>query len=198
MPMTVRCDGMERVKYIALLESEPREKAMLTHTVDRGPIAPTADELSDLEALKHLVFEHGAHELTVVGRPGEAVPIGDAALRVLRRAVDVLARDHVVSLSSTSKDFTLHQVADLLDVPYADAIRRVEEHGVPTYELNGLRRVRFENAIILKQERDVERREALQFLADQGQEIQAILDRQTGRESLTSSATSAARNGDDS
>jgi hypothetical protein len=96
-------------------------------------------------------------------------------VQVLRQAVEALSHDQVVLVSHLTKDLTFDQVADLLDVPYEDAVRRVSERGVSTQEIDGLQRVRFADAILLKRERDVERREALRFLADQGQDIQAIM-----------------------
>ncbi len=148
---------------------------MLTMTIDGEPIVAGDDELPDLAALSRLVVEQGASELSVIGRSGEEVPLGDAVLQVLRMAVEALAHDQVVVMSNLTKDLTFDQVADLLDVPYEDAVRRVSERDIPTYEIDGLQRVRFADAMMLKRERDVERREALQFLADQGQEIQTIM-----------------------
>jgi cytochrome P450 len=148
---------------------------LMKTTMDREPIAANEDELADLVDLSRLVVEQGASELSIVGRSGEVVPLGDAVVQVLRQAVEALSHDQVVLVSHLTKDLTFDQVADLLDVPYEDAVRRVSERGVSTQEIDGLQRVRFADAILLKRERDVERREALRFLADQGQDIQAIM-----------------------
>ena len=74
--------------------------------IDREPIAADDDELADLEARRRLVEVQRASGLSFVGHSGERVPVGDAMLRVLRRAVEGLVQDQVVLVSTMAKDLS--------------------------------------------------------------------------------------------
>jgi hypothetical protein len=111
-----------------------------------------------------------------VGPTGGATAIPASVLRLLQEGIAALAAERGVIVSRMAKELTLDEVEAVADVPRVDVERWLNEADVPSRVVDGLRVIRFEDALVLKRRQDAARREALQFLADQGQEIEALLD----------------------
>ena len=142
---------------------------------DRLPIAPSDDEQAALDALNQMVRTSGGVGARLVSMDGESFPIPTSVLRVLRHAIEPLARGRLVTVGHLGRDLSLAQVAEFVQLPYARVARLLDDGILPSSTSNGLQTVRYEDALVLKRQRDVERREALQWLTDQGQEIEALV-----------------------
>jgi hypothetical protein len=151
----------------------------MVNPIDNDPIAPTEEELPALAALDRLVRSAEAGGLSLVDATGERVALPESAVRLLRRALDALKRDQVVTVDRMLKDMTVAQAADLLDLPRRDFVRLAEERGMSIEEHLGRRRVRFEDVMVLKRERDEERGRILTELAQDSQEIMRLIEERT-------------------
>ena len=99
--------------------------AMLTKTIDREPIAADENELAGLAELERLICDGDAGELRLVGLMGQAVPLSESALRVLRRTIGALAEGRVVNVRQMPRDLTTTLAAELLGTTHAYLLDRL-------------------------------------------------------------------------
>ena len=142
---------------------------------DGLPIPPDPVEHAALEALLSLIQVNAGLGSRFVAADGETVPIPASVLRALRQVVEPLARGRLVTVGHQGRDMSVAEVARLVRLPRPDVMRMIDEGSIPSSISHGMRTVRFEDAMVLMQQRDVERRAALQWLSDQGQEIDHLL-----------------------
>ena len=161
--------------------------------LDSGPIAPNLVEMTELRRL-HRLLQRGGSDVTLAGPGGEAVVLQESALRALRQAVEALAQDRVVTIQHTARALTLNQVAELVDIPRYEVVRLLNKGAIHSTTIDGLERIRFEDSIVLKSERDAQRRVILQRLTEEGQAIaEAVGDFMDAGDATASPARDAAK-----
>ncbi len=132
----------------------------------RGPVAAAASE-HDLLAMvdKFLRDERESNSSpTLLGRQGKKVALPASALRLFHEMIHLLAEGRVVTVVPAAKELTTQQAADILNVsrPY---LVRLLDHGEILFSRTGThRRVRFEDLMSYKLERDTRRSEGLRKL----------------------------------
>ncbi|MGH2562456.1 MAG: hypothetical protein ACRDJH_25640 [Thermomicrobiales bacterium] len=149
---------------------------MALAATDHVLIAPGQDELAAVAELDRLIRQPGAGDLRIVNPNGQVAPIPASVLRLLQEGVAALAAERGVIVNSLAKELTLDEVEAYADLPRADVERLLDDGVVPSRVVAGMRVVRFEDAQVLKRRQDAVRTDALQFLADQGQEIESLLE----------------------
>lgn len=147
----------------------------------RDPIASTEAERPALASMKQLLASGQAGELALIGPNGERISLPPSVLMVLRRAVDALAQDRVVTMDSMGKELTTDDAASLLGLPRQDFMTMIDDEAMPSQVLFGLQRVRFEDVMALKAKIDARRRQILDEMASESQELQRIVDAQESR-----------------
>lgn len=161
---------------------------MQTTTRSHGPVAPDDDELTGLADLHRLLQESIGGNFTIIGPDGDSVALGASALDALRQVTEALARDRVITIQDLAKDLTLDEIESLVDIPRVSLVQLVDQGTIPSRTING-RRVRFSDLMAFADERAKVRREALRFLATQGQDITSLLESDADRENEETAPT---------
>ncbi len=131
--------------------------------------APAADQV-DVEKL-YQVLGRLSHSPTrapacrLVGPRGEEVALPDAVFYVLERVAEVLARGDSVTVVPVGKELTTQQAADLINVSRQYLVRLLDEGRIAYTKTGKHRRLRIEDVLAFKEQRDHERKNALRELS---------------------------------
>lgn len=102
---------------------------------------------------------------------GETVEIPVVALRLLVGILDEMADGNSVTLVPSRAELTTQQAASFLNVSRPHLVRLLEAGMIPFYKAGTHRRVRFQDVLAYKAQKDKARRGALQELAALSQEL---------------------------
>ena len=108
----------------------------------------------------------------LVGVNGEKINIPEPIYQVLLQVVHAMASGKAISIIPQQQELTTQQAAEFLNVSRPYLIKLLEQGEIPHIKVGSHRRVRFDDLMNYKQQRDVKRREGLkeltQFLQDEG------------------------------
>ncbi len=147
--------------------------ALLEHA---DTIAPTEEQrLSAREASRRLssVQEHDSVELQMIGAegPGQLVVLPAVALQLLRKILTEMANGNAVTVVPVHAEFTTQQAADYLNVSRPHVVSLLEAGKIPYRKVGTHRRVLFQDLANYRRQSDLERREALDALTAEAQEL---------------------------
>jgi excisionase family DNA binding protein len=154
---------------------------MSIHILDRRlgpgdePIEGDAHEQEDLrhvEEILQLAYETPSADrhLSLLGINGETTVLPEAISRLLQQAVPHLLLGRALAIVPIERELTTQQAADLLNVSRPFLIGLLEEGDIPHVKTGKHRRVRLEDILRYKKQRDATRREALDRLSELSQE----------------------------
>ncbi len=126
-------------------------------------LAPTVSEASPL--LRHKL---GA---ALSGPSGDSIPLPEPMYHLLARIVEVLVRGDAVTIVPVGKELTTQQAADVLNVSRQYLVRLLEGGKLAHRKTGKHRRVRVEDVLAFKAERDSERAKQLDDLAAMTQDF---------------------------
>jgi len=141
------------------------------------PVAVAPEERAEVAALFRLLHASAGSgrrrtaQCRLVGPSGDAIPIPEAVFRVLERVAEVLARGDSLTIVPVGKELTTQQAADLLNVSRQYLVRLLEDGRIPYTRTGKHRRLRIEDVLTFKEQRDRERGAALDELTRISQEI---------------------------
>ncbi|WP_044500436.1 helix-turn-helix domain-containing protein [Nostoc sp. PCC 7107] len=128
-------------------------------------------ETKSIQQLERILKREGVQP-QLLGATGEAITIPDSIYQVLRQVVHAMALGKVVSIAIQEQELTTQQAADFLNVSRPHLIKLLDQEQIPYIRVGTHRRVRFEDLMNYKQQRDVKRRKGLkqltQFLQEEG------------------------------
>ena len=101
----------------------------------------------------------------------EKVDIPTPAVRLLRVVLDQMAHGRGVALTPLHAELTTRQAADLLQVSRTHLVQLLDEGRIPCRKVGTHRRVRVEDVLAYRREKESRRREALDELTALDQEI---------------------------
>jgi excisionase family DNA binding protein len=127
-------------------------------------------EAESIKAIAHILQNDDFH-LKLVGANGEEMMIPDAVAQVLHQVIQAIASDEAISIVPQKKELTTQQAADLLHVSRPYLIKLLEQGDIPYIKVGTHRRVRFDDLMKYKQERDTKRRQLLDELIAESQEL---------------------------
>ncbi|MCB9662042.1 MAG: helix-turn-helix domain-containing protein [Sandaracinaceae bacterium] len=107
----------------------------------------------------------------LVGPQGESVAIPDAVFHVPTRVVEVLARGDSVAVVPMGRELTTQQAADLLNVSRQYLVRLLDEGRIACRKTGKHRRLRVEDVLAFKTQRDKNRRAGLRELSQLTQDF---------------------------
>lgn len=134
---------------------------------DRAALRQLRQALQGLDAPK----KGRAPRCELVGPEGQRIPLPDAAFYVLERVVEVLERGDAITVVPVGKQLTTQQAADLLNVSRQYLVRLLDEGRIPFSKTGTHRRVKVEDVLAFKRQRDRERRHALDELTALSEEL---------------------------
>jgi len=107
----------------------------------------------------------------LVGPQGEAIQLPESVFYVLERVAEVLARGDAVTVVPVGKELTTQQAADLLNVSRQYLVGLLDEGRVPCKKTGKHRRLRIEDVLAFKRQRDTDQRAALRDLTQLTEEF---------------------------
>lgn len=97
------------------------------------------------------------------------LPAGVAAL--LRSILGEVAKGHAVQVVPVHAELSTQEAADLLGVSRPHLVKLLGEGALPHHKVGTHRRVKLDDVLTYRHQRDQDRRQALQTLADLDQEL---------------------------
>ncbi|HTV83574.1 MAG TPA: excisionase family DNA-binding protein [Acidobacteriaceae bacterium] len=134
------------------------------------PVSLPASQEEQVHALHELLRREGKARL--IGRGGEpAVELPDAVYELLLRILDGMHQGKAISIVPVLQDLTTQQAAALLGVSRPFVVKLLES-GALSFHLTGThRRVHLKDLLAYKEHRDRERREALDQMARETEDL---------------------------
>lgn len=139
--------------------------------VDRGPIAPSESERAALAEIARLFDACDGRGPMLVGLKGEQIALPESVCRVLRQAVRSMSQDRAVSVVPIHKQLTTQEAADLLLVSRPYLVKLLDAGEIPSTKTGTHRRIRLDDLMSYVAQRDARRREALDLLTQESQEM---------------------------
>ncbi|MEH2144308.1 helix-turn-helix domain-containing protein [Nostoc sp.] len=130
----------------------------------------TEAEAEAIKELKHILNQENS-QLKLVAANGEEMTIPDSVFCVLRQVVQAMALGKNVSIVTHNPELTTQQAADLLNVSRPYLIKLLEQGELPYIMVGTHRRVKFEDLRKYKQQRDTKRKQLLDELIAESQEL---------------------------
>ncbi|MFM9160596.1 MAG: helix-turn-helix domain-containing protein, partial [Dolichospermum sp.] len=108
----------------------------------------------------------------LVAADGQEIPIPESVYQVLYQTVHALASGKIISVVIQDRELTTQKAADILKVSRPHLIKLLDQGEIPCIRVGTHRRVRFDDLMKYKEERDTKRREGIkqftQFLEAEG------------------------------
>ncbi len=141
------------------------------------PVAAPPEQRADVAELSR-VLEKIAHppkakapRCKLVGPNGEALTIPESVFYVLERVAEVMARGDAITVVPVGKEVTTQQAADLLNVSRQYLVRLLDEGRIPYRKTGKHRRLRIEDVLAFKEQRDRDRRAGVRHLSRLTQDL---------------------------
>ncbi|MEH2434465.1 MAG: helix-turn-helix domain-containing protein [Nostoc sp.] len=106
----------------------------------------------------------------LVGANGERINIPEPIYQVLLQVVQAMASGKAISIIPQQQELTTQQAAEFLSVSRPYLIKLLEQGEIPHIKVGSHRRVRFDDLMNYKQQRDVKRDQLLTELTQISQE----------------------------
>ncbi|MEH1966198.1 helix-turn-helix domain-containing protein [Nostoc sp.] len=106
----------------------------------------------------------------LVGANGERINIPEPIYQVLLQVVHAMASGKAISIIPQQQELTTQQAAEFLNVSRPYLIKLLEQGEIPHIKVGSHRRVRFDDLMNYKQQRDVKRDQLLTELTQMSQE----------------------------
>ncbi|MBD2610535.1 MAG: helix-turn-helix domain-containing protein [Nostoc sp. GBBB01] len=128
---------------------------------------------AEAEAIQKLepILNQENSQLKLVAANNEQMAIPDSVCVVLRQVVQAMASGKNVSIVTYNPELTTQQAADLLNVSRPYLIKLLEQGELPYILVGTHRRVKFDDLIKYKQQRNIKRRQLLNELIAESQEL---------------------------
>lgn len=141
------------------------------------PVAAPPEQQAQVAALSRAIEgmvqtpERQAPRCHLVGPSGEATSIPESVFYMLERVAEVMARGDSITVVPVGKEVTTQQAADLVNVSRQYLVRLLDEGRIPFRKTGKHRRLRIEDVLSFKEERDKDRRAGLRELSRLTQDL---------------------------
>jgi excisionase family DNA binding protein len=140
-----------------------------------NPVAAPQDQRESVAALRELLRhvaeqpEPAAYKL--VSPSGEVTELPESVFLLLERVIEVLARGDAITVVPVGKELTTQQAANILNVSRQYLVRLLDDGRIPFGKTGTHRRVRMEDLLAFKRQRDRDRRASLDDLSQLSQDF---------------------------
>lgn len=135
---------------------------------DTETIALARDSATELS---RLLAQRPETDRARVQLDGTELVLPRYALALLRDLLTEMAQGNAVTIMPTHAELTTQQAADVLNVSRPHLVKLLEEGVIPFFSVGTHRRIRYQDLLAYKAERDRRSREAMDALAEQAQEL---------------------------
>jgi excisionase family DNA binding protein len=145
---------------------------MKTITEQNPPLESVMAQEPEKSSIKHLesILQLEGAQPKLVGVDGQEIPIPESVYKVLRQAVHAMALGKAMSIVPQEQKLTTQKAADLLNVSRPYIIKLLEQGEIPYITVGTHRRIRFDDLMKYKQQRDAKRSQLLQEIIDISEE----------------------------
>ncbi|MCW5313348.1 excisionase family DNA-binding protein [Nostoc sp. KVJ3] len=141
---------------------------MSKHSVLSESVISPQLEAQSIE-LERILSVQGS-QAKLVGANGEKITIPEPIYQVLLQVVHAMASGKAISIIPQQQELTTQQAAEFLNVSRPYLIKLLEQGEIPYIKVGSHRRVRFDDLMNYKQQRDVKRDQLLTELTQMSQE----------------------------
>jgi excisionase family DNA binding protein len=136
------------------------------------PVESVMAQEQEQSSIKHLesILQLEGSQPKLVGANGEEITIPNSVYKVLRQAVHAMALGKAISIFPQERELTTQQAADFLNVSRPYIIKLLEQGEIPYITVGTHRRIRFDDLMKYKQQRDAKRSQLLQEMIDISEE----------------------------
>lgn len=127
-------------------------------------------EVQSLKQLERLLSIENSHA-KLVGADGEAIHLPDSVYQVLRQVVHAMASGQAISIVPQESEMTTQQAAEVLNVSRPYLIKLLEQGEIPHIKVGTHRRIRSQDLMTYKQQRDTKRSKLLDELIQESQDM---------------------------
>lgn len=140
------------------------------------PVAAPEDQRERLAALMELLqdvtpepSDTGGYKL--VSPTGDVTELPESALLLLERISEVLARGDAITIVPVGKELTTQQAANILNVSRQYVVRLLDDGRIPYHKTGTHRRIRMQDLLAYKRQRDRDRQASLDDLSQLSQDF---------------------------
>ena len=138
---------------------------------ESNPVTASKREQPALDKLETLLQNQSKGVAKLVGPEGEEIELPESVTQILRQSVDYLVNGQAVSVVAVNKEITTQEAADHLNVSRPYMVKLLESGELPFRKVGKHRRIRFDDLMTYKMQRDTERRQLLAELTEFSQEL---------------------------
>lgn len=143
---------------------------MPRHKMPLESVMAQNQEADSIRQLEHILSLQGS-QAKLVGANGEAITIPESVYQVLRQVVHAMASGQAISIAPQEREMTTQQAADILNVSRPYLIKLLEQEEIPYIKVGSHRRVRYQDLMTYKQQRDTKRSHLLDELIQESQDM---------------------------
>lgn len=107
----------------------------------------------------------------LVSPTGESTEVPESVFLILRRLLELLERGDAITMVPVGQELTTQQAANILNVSRQYLVRLLDEGRIPSGKVGTHRRVRIEDLLAFKRQRDRDRKASLDDLAQVSQDL---------------------------
>ena len=142
---------------------------------ERVPVFPLADEERQVHRLSTALQQNGTSQTKgkrakLVSPSNEELEIPGSVYEVLVRVVREMDQGNGITIIPVHAELTTQQAADLLNVSRPYLVRLLEKEQLPFHKVGRHRRVRLDDLLAYKEQRDSKRRRLLKDMTREAQE----------------------------
>lgn len=132
---------------------------------------PDEEQLADQTAeLAEALEDADYAEVKLIAPDGEAIAMPLPIYQMLRNVVGELRRGNGVVIMPVNKLLTSNQAAEILNVSRPFLVKLLKEKGIPFEYVGSHRRIRLADLLAYREERELEREEALTRMVRRSEE----------------------------
>lgn len=138
------------------------------------PVAAPPDQQRAVAKLRRVLHEAEPKKRAsyrLVGPTGEELELPESMFHVLARVAEVLARGDSLTIVPVGRELTTQQAADLLNVSRQYLVRLLDQGRIPFSKTGRHRRLRIEDVLAFKRDRDRARAHHLDDLVQLSEEV---------------------------
>lgn len=143
---------------------------MPRHKMPLESVMAQKQEANSIRQLEHILSLQGS-SAKLVGVNGEAITIPESVYQVLRQVVHAMALGQAISIAPQEHEMTTQQAADILNVSRPYLIKLLEQEAIPYIKVGSHRRIRYQDLITYKQQRDTKHSNCLDELIQESQDM---------------------------
>lgn len=143
---------------------------MPIHKMPLESIMAQKQEADSIRQLEHILSLQGS-QAQLVSADGKAITIPESVYQVLRQVVHAMALGQAISIAPQEQEMTTQQAADILNVSRPYLIKLLEQGEIPCIKVGTHRRIRHQDLISYKQQRDTKRSNLLDELIQESQDM---------------------------